>query len=330
MSFISCCANACGETSASCAPALFSLLCYHPIPPLLYLHPFLKVHLPLLSSQPQSPAPHPESTPRGLTLGTALHGILTSLPSTTLELRSAERPALAPGGEGQRLPDRCSNKRSLIKRGSGAGWRAPCSSTRQLPRSGRDAALIPGASSARGGCQRRGLPAPPTPPRLQDRALPLARLQACCPRPAVWPFSPRFAASPSMLPLPPTLLSVPPQASPDEVPAEPASLGGRVTFLPSADKPQGPARLCPRPRLAPEEWDCREAGKLDFRGLATPERCRLPIYIPLGLMPHSPQCLPVTGLGKPSDALDTCLHQQLGQVLQLGRAAAELWLSSLK
>lgn len=294
LSFISCCANACGETSPSCTlplPPYCAITPAHPTPPFSYLHPFLNVHLPLLSSQPQPPALHPESTPRGPKLGTALQGILTSLPSATWEPSPAERPALAPGGAGHRLPDRCGNKRSLIKKGSGAGWQAPCSSTRRQPRSGRDAAPTPGASSARGGCQPRGLPAPPTQPRqLQGPALPLARLQACCPRRALRPFPP---APPLMSLLPPTLLSVPPQASPDEVPAEPASLGGRVTSLPSADKPQGPARLCLRPRLPPEEWDCREVGQLDFRGLAPPERCRLSIYIPPGLMPHSPQCLPV-------------------------------------
>lgn len=190
--FISCCANACGKISSPCTLALSpycTITSAHPIPPFPYLHPFLNVHPPLLSSQPQAPASHPESTPRGPRLGTAFQGILTSLPSATWELRPAGRPALALGREGQWLPERCSNKSSLIKKGSGAGWRARApahASSRALP--GTQLRLPAHPPPGRPPAPR--LPAPPTQPQLQGSALPLASLQACCPRRAAWPFSP--------------------------------------------------------------------------------------------------------------------------------------------
>lgn len=115
----------------------------------------------------------------------------------------------------------------------------------------------------------------------------------------------RFAVPSLMSLLSPAVLCVPPHASPGGVPAEPASLGGTVTSLPSADKPQGPARLCPAPRLAPEEWDCREVGQLDFRGLVPPERCRLPIYIP-----DAPQPTVLTWLSQVTLWIPVCMQQQ--------------------
>lgn len=133
-------------------------------PPSPYPRPFLAAPLPLLSPLPPTPNPPHGAPNRAQPPGHHL----TSLPSASWALRPADRPALGSGrgAGGHGLTDRCSKDGDLTKPRSGARWRDPGA---QRPPA---AALCPGRrlrsrrAPRGGGCQPRGLPGPPTQPRL--------------------------------------------------------------------------------------------------------------------------------------------------------------------